>query len=416
DRDTTGKDLNAGDEATVTLSDAVTGDSVEVDLDAQTGSAATDEDYTGTEVIDGQTYYLTLDGETSSGYGLKFAYGSGAGTTVNNNASDSVTTGTTSLYAPVDTDSGAAMALTEPVDVSASSTIEMPSTESTDQKTFDLSGLSLASGANTTITVGQTRYVVENKSAGTYTVGVEADQSSANAPVFADPGVLTVLPEDDSDNEEGYFVSAGYDGGDDQVTVNNAVYTGATAPNQRQTSTLESNDDVTAGVDYFGTYTEYDSDEQHTFTMQIPAGQATAGAAFTGQNGGLSASAGGAGSVTTQTPAGWPDVGALDSDSNIGQLKNNRNLILVGGPVVNSLVQELADAGKTQAASEYSDGQAIVQQIDNAFSQGNDALVVAGQSGQDTREAANFLANYESNQDRMAGTDKVTLTTAQSMQ
>ncbi|MFB6191287.1 MAG: S-layer protein [Candidatus Nanohaloarchaea archaeon] len=224
----------------------------------------------------------------------------------------------------------------------------------------------------------------------------------------SEPAFVFIEEEADDDTQYSYTVTGNWDSGDSEVTVASPSFSDSS---KRQTRQMESDDDVTAGYDVWGTHTLYDSSDQHSFTLHYPAGQASAGAAFTAMDGSLSSS-GSAGSVTTQVPAGWPDVARLDSEVS----SPSTSTILVGGPVVNSLVQTLADQGMTQSASEYSDGQAIVQYIEDAWSSGNHALVVAGQSGQDTREAANFLANYRSNQDRMAGKSKVTLTTAQSTQ
>ncbi|MFB6158269.1 MAG: S-layer protein [Candidatus Nanohalobium sp.] len=418
DRDTAGTNLSAGDEAVVTLQDAVTGDTVEVDVDAAnpTANAANaDEDYTGTEVIDGQTYHITVDGTADDastngreGYGVRMAYG-GASATVVNDGPDTLDTGdATSLYAPVDTASGSAIALTEEITgLSNNTVVELPSTESTDAKTHNVS---LADGKVNEFTVGQTLYQAENTAgAGGVKVSVDPDQSTDTNYDPANAGVLTVLPEDDNDNEESYFVGAGYDGQDDQITVNNADYSGAM--NNRQSSTLESNNDVTAYVDYYGAYSEFDSDEQKSFTLNIPAGQSTVGAAFTTQAGSLSSEGGGSGSVQTQMPTWQRADGVLADDGNVGQVKQNENVILVGGPAANSLTQELVADNQTMPASEYTQGQGMIQLVDG-FSEGHQALVVAGYSGKDTRAAAEFLANYRNNQDALEGKEKVTISTS----
>ncbi|MFB6100826.1 MAG: S-layer protein, partial [Candidatus Nanohalobium sp.] len=103
--------------------------------------------------------------------------------------------------------------------------------------------------------------------------------------------------------------------------------------------------------------------------------------------------------------------GVLADDGNIGQVKNNDNVILVGGPAANSLTQELVNDNQTMPASQYTQGQGIIQLVDG-FSEGNKALVVAGATGEDTRAAAKFLANYRNNQQALEGQDKVTISTS----
>jgi hypothetical protein len=133
--------------------------------------------------------------------------------------------------------------------------------------------------------------------------------------------------------------------------------------------------------------------------------------AVTGTDGALSAEGGGgSGSTMTSTPTYEFADAALDTDSNVGQAKQNQNLILVGGPSVNSLVQELVDDGQTMAASEYTEGEGMIQMVDG-WSSGNSALVVAGHSGEDTRAAGEFLANYRDHQSDLEGQDQVTIST-----
>ncbi|MFB6214092.1 MAG: S-layer protein, partial [Candidatus Nanohaloarchaea archaeon] len=178
----------------------------------------------------------------------------------------------------------------------------------------------------------------------------------------SEPAFVFIEEEAEDDTQYSYTVTGNWDSGDSEVTVASPSFSDSS---KRQTRQMESDDDLTTGYDVWGTHTVYDSDGQHSFTLHYPAGQASAGAAFTAMDGSLSSS-GSAGSVTTQVPAGWPDVARLDSEVS----SPSTSTILVGGPVVNSLVKTLADQGMTQAASEYSSGEAIVQYIEDAWSSG----------------------------------------------
>ncbi|MFP4038877.1 MAG: S-layer protein, partial [Candidatus Nanohaloarchaea archaeon] len=147
------------------------------------------------------------------------------------------------------------------------------------------------------------------------------------------------------------------------------------------------------------------------FTASLPDAQSTSGMAVTGTDGELSAEGGGgSGSVTSSSPTYEFADGALDSDENVGQAKQDENLILVGGPNVNSLVQELVDDNQTMDSSEYTEGEGMVQMVDG-FSEGQSALVVAGHSGEDTRAAGEFLADYRNNEADLEGESEVAIST-----
>jgi hypothetical protein len=277
--------------------------------------------------------------------------------------------------------------------ISETAKVELPSTESTDSKAHSLSD----PADGDTFRVGQTWYEVHNDTTGTGEVGLSlANQTT--------PSALVVQPEDDAGNEHSY--SVGTSRSNSETNVDDGVYSGST----RDTQTLDSDDKVTAGYDMYGAYTEYDSDDQGSYMLNVPDGQAVAGAAFTGEGGDVSAGGSG-GSVSSMSPTGWDDHAALDSDSNVGSLKQNSNLVLVGGPAVNNLVAELASDNETWTGSDYSQGDQLLHHIPDAFSSGNDALVVAGYSGSDTREAANYLANYEDHADELAGQEQLNLAT-----
>ncbi len=97
---------------------------------------------------------------------------------------------------------------------------------------------------------------------------------------------------------------------------------------------------------------------------------------------------------TVETVAGG--VTQVDLGNGIAKLaseaeadKTAKNLVLMGGPYANSLVEELAVAGKTPTKAQWADlaGKAIVQAIDGAFAEGKAAIVVAGAGADQTRNA-----------------------------
>jgi S-layer protein (TIGR01564 family) len=84
-------------------------------------------------------------------------------------------------------------------------------------------------------------------------------------------------------------------------------------------------------------------------------------------------------------------------DSEVTSTHKAANLVLVGGPCVNTLVAELATAGKfgyTCAGWPARDF-GLVQVIDDAFTTGKFALVLAGTRAQDTRMACHAVQHYD---------------------
>ena len=220
-----------------------------------------------------------------------------------------------------------------------------------------------------------------------------------------DTGVLLAQPENDDDQEEAYVIEANSENSG-QADVNH--YTGT-----RLGEVGLDSEDVNVAYDEFGAYTSDDEDSSNSQTLSVnmPSGQATAGMAVTGADGSISADGSSGGSATAAQPTYQYADGVLANDGNVGQVKNNENVVLVGGPNANSLVQELVDDNQTMAASEYTEGQGMIQMVDG-FSEGNNALVVAGYSGEDTREAAEFLADYRNNQGDLEGQEEVTIETS----
>jgi hypothetical protein len=229
----------------------------------------------------------------------------------------------------------------------------------------------------------------------------------------SDAAVTYVQPEDDEDTEDAYTsnVDVSDNAGSDLIEVD---YTqedigGDIADLQ---GSLD-DEDVDVGYNLYGSYVENDkeADESESFTLNVPGAQSTAGMAVTGMDGSISAEGGGSGSATTQTPTGWPDSAALDSE--VSGSDRDQNMILVGGPAVNTLTEELAQDNKTWTADEYDEDTWVLDLVEG-FSEDTHALVVAGHSAPDTRAASSFISNYADNADELAGETTVSMTTSAS--
>ncbi len=106
---------------------------------------------------------------------------------------------------------------------------------------------------------------------------------------------------------------------------------------------------------------------------------------------------GGSGSTVKTASPVKTALGKLDTEITSAD-RSTRHLILVGGPAVNTLVAELATAGKTRDVTWYRSqgaGTALVDLVEYAFSSGRSALVVAGHSAADTRAATSRVQNYD---------------------
>ncbi|MDG5761332.1 S-layer protein [Natronococcus sp. A-GB1] len=109
-----------------------------------------------------------------------------------------------------------------------------------------------------------------------------------------------------------------------------------------------------------------------------------------------------------------PDMAMLDEEET-ESVRDNNHLILVGGPAVNTLTQELYDDGDIDL-SDVEDDQsgAVIEIVEDAFSTGQHAMVVAGYAADDTRGASQYIAQHRTNADTLADNDqRLVLTEAQ---
>ncbi len=101
--------------------------------------------------------------------------------------------------------------------------------------------------------------------------------------------------------------------------------------------------------------------------------------------------------VSVEAPSLGNGIAKLDSVTTAAD-KEAKNLILVGGPAANKLVEELATAGKTPDMAYWmSDlqGKYILQAVEDAFATGKTAIVVAGWEAADTQAASLKLATED---------------------
>ncbi|MFP4116574.1 MAG: S-layer protein [Candidatus Aenigmatarchaeota archaeon] len=404
-------------EVSVELENVVTGESVTVEDDG----LEIDDDAAETvelkdESVEGMDFDVTFEGDDH--VSLESTYDDGQ-----------------AVYPNLYSESGAAVAFAEEASNFASITaddedsdtqthdIRLPSTtssgdldvtveidESNEEATVTGDGVSDADtedvdeGATIDFTAGEVDYDLElsnetfdgNAGDTTFDLTLNVDEADSN------PSAMVLQPEDDEEDEHGFiFEPKGAD--DDEVDGGVDVgYTGEDDDDRDDvrkggwaTQDMDSEDNVEVGYNTYGTYTEYDTDDDdEVFTAQLPEAQSTSGMALTGEDGELSAEGGGGSVSYDRIMPVYDAVGALDSEV---EDPASQDLILVGGPTVNTLVDDLVQEGKIEGTGaeeeeedtfEWQEDTPEVQLVEDAFADGQTALVVAGWDPEDTRDAA----------------------------
>jgi len=100
------------------------------------------------------------------------------------------------------------------------------------------------------------------------------------------------------------------------------------------------------------------------------------------------------------------NIARLDTDSGMAALTQSKNLILVGGPCVNTLTAQALGlpAGTCGNASTVPVNNAMIKIVNNAFTNGLTALVVAGWEADNTRAACSVLQQFSSYTAGLTGT------------
>src|SRR3989344_4887160 len=208
------------------------------------------------------------------------------------------------------------------------------------------------------------------------------------------PGVLIVEEKDDNSDQYSFLTAASSEtSGSNNVAIPGAPDFTAS----EDSAALGSESSVTDYVDLYGAYARRTTSGQDIITFYYPDDQVTNNVFVLAKEATVTQTSGGTGStVKTATPLKTA-LGKLDTEVTSAD-KSTKHLILVGGPAVNTLVAELATAGKTRDTAWYRSqgaGTALVDLVENAFTSGRTALVVAGHSAADTRSATSRIQNYD---------------------
>ena len=150
-------------------------------------------------------------------------------------------------------------------------------------------------------------------------------------------------------------------------------------------------------MDLYGVYARRSTTGQDSLTLYYPDDQVSANLVVASTDATTSSAAGSTGGTVEQRSPVKTAVAKLDTEVT-SAMKTTSNLILVGGPAVNDLVAELAAAGKTWNTATYvaeGAGTAIIDYVEDAFTSGKAALVVAGHDAADTRAATGLLQTFD---------------------
>ncbi|MFH0837008.1 MAG: S-layer protein, partial [Candidatus Aenigmatarchaeota archaeon] len=403
----TGVSLDSSSSASVDLRDVFSGTTTKI-------IAGTDN--IETTYIDGQTYYL--QNVTSTGFRMTW----GGGSTYNN-------TGTwTTVFPVIKGKNGEKYAFfpaynNATVAVAANSKLQLPTgsvvftvasnawvVNATNNEDGTSSYVNTAiTGLNTTA-AGSSASIRVGKSAnsGVYynfsvVSGVNASSSllyvnvgGSSAVPETQPGIILLEEKDADSNYNSVIVTATTEtSGSNAVAIANAPeFTDA----HEASDTLGSDSNKYQYVDRYGTFVDRNTKDQDIVKIYYPDEQVTMDFFVLAE--GASVSTGSStGAKTVEKQTVFPIKTALAKlDSEVTSAdKATKNLILVGGPCVNTLVKDLSTAGKFSYSCDAWPARnfGVLQVVDDAFASGKSALVVAGTRAEDTRLVTGKLLAYD---------------------
>ncbi|MBI2172811.1 MAG: S-layer protein [Candidatus Aenigmarchaeota archaeon] len=237
-------------------------------------------------------------------------------------------------------------------------------------------------------------------------ISVASDQDATGAARATQPGIVLMEEKDDGSNVYYAYVAASTE---TSGSNNVAIPTAPEFTSVEDTDTLGSDSNVNRYVDLYGTYAERKTSGQDTVKIWYPDEQTTLDVFVLAEGATTSASSGASGSTVKQAVPVKTPIAKQDSEVTTAD-KTTKNLILVGGPAVNSLVRELATAAKTKDRQWYLDqgpGTTLVDLVSDAFTTGKSALVVAGYNADDTRTGTGVMQNYDAHASELTGKNRV---------
>ena len=254
------------------------------------------------------------------------------------------------------------------------------------------------------------------------------NMSSLSAGIIWTASEAKVTLSTDTSNENGIMVFTEYDGGTgDNSTVKRTVTAivkdpAGTTDDIEVTSVVdddpyspalqnwESNDDLSDTYTRWGTHVEYNSPSsgQAYVTITYPVEEATADVYVASGVTTTSTTSAGEGGMTY----GVIEIPSVMRDIEVADWKET-NVIVVGGPCINSVASDLMGGGLYQVfpdcSQDFEEGKAKIKlfEVEDKV-----ALLVAGMTGADTKRAGLVLKNYKDYAADLVGTEvEMTATT-----
>jgi hypothetical protein len=193
-------------------------------------------------------------------------------------------------------------------------------------------------------------------------------------------------PDEDSDVQEAdntVLITAVYDTTDEEVDVATPYLSAGAALHASSVDKEYSDSDVAMYSTVKGLLMEYDDKEDRTLDLWYPEEDLYANVFIAPVSGVVSSSAGAGSGVDVNAF----ELGLAVFDSEAGSM--DKNMIVVGGPCVNSIAADLMESGEDCAAG-FEAGKAMLKYFDRS---GKAALLVAGYGADDSRGAAYALAD-----------------------
>jgi len=213
------------------------------------------------------------------------------------------------------------------------------------------------------------------------------------------PRIFT-FTEDADDNVGGaaFRVNLTYDSGDDEINVVAPV---ATTGGFQYSSvdTSSTNDDTKWYATNWTTLVAHDAEDQHSLEVWYPKDYRNALIYVSEVGAGLSDASSALG-ISELQPI---QVGSAKLDTEVDDVEA-QNLLVVGGPCVNSVAAKLMESGDDCAAG-FKEGQAMIKLFEH--SNGKVAVLVAGYAAMDTRRASRVLASYKDFAGQLKGKEVV---------
>jgi len=214
----------------------------------------------------------------------------------------------------------------------------------------------------------------------------------------------SLIEDDDEANQYNWTFTANWDDTDKEIDfVTTPTFTAIGVNADEKTASgideSDSNDDDEYWATEWGTIAKIDVDDNHKVELWYPKEQTYANVFIAPISAMITAVGGG----DVATPVRI-DTGAVIFAKEVPS--GDHNLILVGGPCVNSKAAEVMGNPEDCTAG-FEEGKAMIKCFEDGDSV---AVLVAGYSGRDTRAAARYLSNYADHQDKfLKATDEISL-------